>query len=124
MRQNFPINIYEDSQATRDFIFVNDVVKLCQLALSCRHENLVINVGVRLANKVIDLAQNLKSLWNSDGTIKVTGDFSIGDIRHNRSDLTACYKKFQTGSTQPYLLDLKNLLNGLKLNKFMKTNQK
>jgi dTDP-L-rhamnose 4-epimerase len=62
MRQNLPINIYEDGQETRDFIFVNDVAKVCQLALSCHHENLVLNVGSGVATKVIDLAQNLKGL--------------------------------------------------------------
>jgi dTDP-L-rhamnose 4-epimerase len=79
---------------TRDFIFVNDVAKVCQLALSCHHENLVLNVGSGVATKVIDLAQNLKGLWKSDSTIKVTGDFRVGDIRHNWTDLKAFYKIF------------------------------
>jgi dTDP-L-rhamnose 4-epimerase len=94
MRQSLPINIYEDGQETRDFIFAKDVAKICQLALSCDRGNLVLNVGSGIATRVIDLAQNLKSLWKSDSIIKVTGDFRVGDIRHNWADLQAFYKIF------------------------------
>jgi len=83
MRQNLPINIYEDGEETRDFILVNDVTKICQMSLENDHETLVLNVGSGLPTKVIDLAQELKYLWKSESCIQITGDFRVGDIRHN-----------------------------------------
>jgi dTDP-L-rhamnose 4-epimerase len=87
MRQNLPINIYEDGEETRDFVLVDDVVEACSLALSIECETLVLNVGSGVATKVIELAHQLKSLWQSDSIISITGDFRVGDIRHNWADL-------------------------------------
>ncbi len=87
MRQNLPINIYEDGEETRDFVYVEDVADICFRTLTSNAENLVLNVGSGVPTKVIDLADRLKNLWNSDSNIGVTGDFRVGDIRHNWADL-------------------------------------
>jgi dTDP-L-rhamnose 4-epimerase len=94
MRQNLPINIYEDGEETRDFILVDDVVQACALALSTDCDTLVLNVGSGVATKVIDLAHQLKALWKSDSEIHVTGDSRVGDIRHNWADLQALQQTF------------------------------
>lgn len=94
MRQNIPIDIYEDGQETRDFIFVEDVADICARALSLECETLLLNVGSGVATPVIDLAQKLKHLWESDSDIQVTGNFRVGDIRHNWADLTALHEVF------------------------------
>jgi dTDP-L-rhamnose 4-epimerase len=94
MRQNIPIDIYEDGQETRDFIFVKDVADLCARALSLECETLLLNVGSGVATPVIDLAQNLKHLWQSNSDIHITGNFRVGDIRHNWADLTALHQVF------------------------------
>jgi dTDP-L-rhamnose 4-epimerase len=94
MRQNIPIDIYEDGQETRDFIFVEDVAAICARALSLECETLLINVGSGVATPVIALAQNLKHLWQSDSDIQITGNFRVGDIRHNWADLTALHQVF------------------------------
>jgi dTDP-L-rhamnose 4-epimerase len=104
MRQNLPINIYEDGEETRDFILVDDVARACQLALNSNHESLVLNVGSGIATKVIDLAHELKYLWESNSEIQITGDFRVGDIRHNWADLKAIHQVFPTW--QPTLLSV------------------
>ena len=94
MRQNIPIDIYEDGQETRDFIFVEDVADICARALSLECETLLLNVGSGIATPVIDLAQKLKHLWQSNSDIQITGNFRVGDIRHNWADLTALHQVF------------------------------
>jgi dTDP-L-rhamnose 4-epimerase len=94
MRQNIPIDIYEDGQETRDFIFVQDVADICARALSLECETLLLNVGSGMATPVIDLAQKLKHLWQSNSDIQITGNFRVGDIRHNWADLTALHQVF------------------------------
>jgi dTDP-L-rhamnose 4-epimerase len=94
MRQNIPIDIYEDGQETRDFIFVEDVADICARALSLECETLLLNVGSGVATPVIALAQNLKHLWQSNSDIQITGNFRVGDIRHNWADLTALQQVF------------------------------
>jgi dTDP-L-rhamnose 4-epimerase len=94
MRQNIPIDIYEDGQETRDFIFVKDVADICDRALSLECETLLLNVGSGVATPVIALAQNLKHLWQSNSDIQITGNFRVGDIRHNWADLTALHQVF------------------------------
>jgi dTDP-L-rhamnose 4-epimerase len=94
MRQNIPIDIFEDGQETRDFIFVEDVADICARALSLECETLLLNVGSGMATPVIDLAQKLKHLWESDSEIQITGNFRVGDIRHNWADLTALNEVF------------------------------
>jgi dTDP-L-rhamnose 4-epimerase len=89
MRQNLPIDIYEDGEETRDFVLVEDVAQLCALALSNDCPSLVLNVGSGVATKVIDLAHQLKLLWDSDSNIEITGNCRVGDIRHNWADLQA-----------------------------------
>ncbi|BAZ10904.1 NAD-dependent epimerase/dehydratase [Calothrix sp. NIES-4071] len=110
MRQNLPINIYEDGEETRDFILVNDVAKICELALSSDYEALVLNVGSGLATKVIDLAYNLKYLWNSDSSIEITGDSRVGDIRHNWADLRVLHKVFPDWQPTPLEVGLEKFV--------------
>jgi dTDP-L-rhamnose 4-epimerase len=89
MRQNLPVNIYEDGEETRDFVYVGDVVNACLRAATIEQDAVILNVGSGVATKVIDLAGLLKKLWGSESTITVSGDSRVGDIRHNWADLSA-----------------------------------
>ena len=87
LRQNLPIDIFEDGKETRDFVFVEDVAATCERALAFNQGTTVLNVGSGSATAVRDLAYLLKDLWKSQSTITVTGNFRVGDIRHNWADL-------------------------------------
>jgi dTDP-L-rhamnose 4-epimerase len=88
MRQNLPINIYEDGQETRDFVFVDDVANACTQALTLDCNTAIFNVGSGKPICVLDLAHTLKQLWGSSSTISITGDYRVGDIRHNWADIS------------------------------------
>ena len=84
MMQGKPINIFEDGTESRDFVFVDDVV--AATVLGVEHPaaaNQVFNVGTGVPVSVMTVAQTLKRLIGADVPISVTGNFRIGDIRHN-----------------------------------------
>lgn len=94
LRQNLPVNIYEDGAESRDFVFVQDVVQACKQAVESKDSNIVVNVGSGRPTTVLELAHALKKLWMSESPITVTGAFRLGDIRHNWADLTQLYRLF------------------------------
>lgn len=87
LRQNLPIDIFEDGNETRDFVFVEDVAAACELAIGINQRTATFNVGSGKATRVLDLALLLKELWQSQSAITVTGNYRMGDIRHNWADL-------------------------------------
>jgi len=83
------IDIYEDGQESRDFVFIDDVVNATIIALEKKEaNNQIFNVGSGVATSVSEVADLLKSLYNSDVKISVSGKYRLGDIRHNYADLS------------------------------------
>ena len=84
-----PINIFEDGNESRDFVFVDDVVEATTLGIE-RPEAAgeVFNVGTGVPVTVMQVANSLKKLIGADVPISVTGNFRLGDIRHNFADMT------------------------------------
>jgi len=114
MRQGLPVNIYEDGEETRDFVYVGDIADICAHSLALDVDSLVVNVGSGIATKVIDLAGHLKLLWNSQSPIKVTGDFRVGDIRHNWAGLSQLNQLFPDWQPTPLLLGLEKFVDWAK----------
>ncbi|WP_343517862.1 NAD-dependent epimerase/dehydratase family protein [Sphingomonas sp.] len=89
MMQGKPINIFEDGTESRDFVFVDDVVEATVLGVEHpAAANQVFNVGTGVPVSVMTVAETLKRLIGADVPITVTGNFRIGDIRHNYADMT------------------------------------
>jgi dTDP-L-rhamnose 4-epimerase len=89
MMQGKPINIFEDGEESRDFVFVDDVVEATVLAI--QHPaaaNEVFNVGVGRPVTVRTVAETLARLLEADVPIFISGNFRIGDIRHNYADMS------------------------------------
>ena len=83
------IDIYEDGEESRDFVFIDDVVDATVLSLEKKEaNNQIFNVGSGVAITVSQVANTLKSLYTSDVEIKVNGKYRLGDIRHNYADLS------------------------------------
>lgn len=83
-----PINIFEDGTESRDFVFVDDVIDATILAIE-RDEAAgeVFNVGIGEPISVLTVANKLLKKLRGNSTVTVTGNFRIGDIRHNYADL-------------------------------------
>ena len=88
------INVFEDGKESRDFVFIDDVVNATILGIEKQEaNNKTFNVGSGVATSVIKVAETLKRLYSSSVEIKVTGNYRIGDIRHNYADLEKIKKQ-------------------------------
>jgi dTDP-L-rhamnose 4-epimerase len=92
--RNQPINVFEDGTESRDFIFVEDAVEATMLAIERPEaEGEIFNVGTGEATSVLTVANALLDKLKGHSTVTVTGNFRIGDIRHNYADLEKIKKK-------------------------------
>jgi len=89
IRNNNPIQIFEDGKETRDFVFIDDVVDATILGIEKEEANgHVFNVGTGVATDVLEVANSLIKAYEINVPVTVTGRFRLGDIRHNFADLT------------------------------------
>lgn len=83
------INIFEDGNESRDFIYIDDVVDATILGLEVPAANgHVFNVGTGVAIDVLTVAKKLCEKYGIDVPILVSGNYRLGDIRHNFADIT------------------------------------
>jgi dTDP-L-rhamnose 4-epimerase len=86
---NNPINIFEDGQESRDFVFIDDVVDATYFSLfKSEAAGQVFGIGSGVPTDVLTVANELAAQYRRDVPIRVTGEFRVGDIRHNYADLT------------------------------------
>lgn len=83
------INIFEDGKETRDFVYIDDVVDATVLGLEVPEANgHVFNVGTGVATDVLTVAKTLCEKYGIEVPITVSGNYRLGDIRHNFADIT------------------------------------
>ncbi|MDI9249681.1 NAD-dependent epimerase/dehydratase family protein [Stenotrophomonas sp. RS-48] len=86
--QGKDVNIFEDGKETRDFVFIDDVVAATVAAIDADASGQAFNVGTGEATDVITVASALKNAYGKGGEIRISGNYRIGDIRHNFADLS------------------------------------
>lgn len=89
VRQGKSLNIFEDGLESRDFVYVDDVV---DATAACIARNVTgiysLNVGSGERTSVIKVAKAIVSYFKADVAVNVTGEFRLGDIRHNVADIS------------------------------------
>ena len=84
------INIFEDGKETRDFVYIDDVVDATILGIEKEEANgHVFNVGTGVPTDVLTVANTLIEKYGIQVPVKVSGNYRLGDIRHNYADITA-----------------------------------
>lgn len=84
-----PINIFEDGKESRDFVFIDDVVNATVSGIEMEEANgKIFNVGSGIPVSVVAVAEELMKQYGRIVPAKVTGNYRVGDIRHNYADLT------------------------------------
>lgn len=89
VRQGRGLNIFEDGEESRDFVFVDDVVEAT--AAVCRpdvHGVMALNVGAGVRTTVMEVAQGVIAHYGANVPVEVTGAYRVGDIRHNMADIS------------------------------------
>lgn len=88
IRLGLPLPIFEDGKETRDFVHVEDVA---DAVLACVRKpsaaGVTLNVGSGDATSIMDVATLLCRIMGSTVVPHVTGEYRIGDIRHNFADI-------------------------------------
>lgn len=83
------LNIFEDGLETRDFVYIEDITDSIILGIENDNANFQsFNVGSGEKIDVLNVANTLKEKYRSNVKINVSGNYRLGDIRHNLGDLT------------------------------------
>lgn len=83
------INIFEDGKESRDFVYVDDVVDATIMGIEKDEANHhVFNVGLGVGIDVLTVANTLIKAYNSNSKITLSGNFRLGDIRHNYANIS------------------------------------
>jgi dTDP-L-rhamnose 4-epimerase len=83
------IQVFEDGEESRDFVYIDDVVRATAACISDDiQECHVVNVGSGERTTVLDVAQQINDYFGRRSELKTTGAFREGDIRHGMADLS------------------------------------
>jgi dTDP-L-rhamnose 4-epimerase len=89
IRNNKGINIFEDGLESRDFVFIDDIVNSTIRGIEIETPICeAINVGSGISTSVLTIAEKLQELLNIKVETQITGQFRLGDIRHNFADIS------------------------------------
>jgi dTDP-L-rhamnose 4-epimerase len=88
-RTGRPIHVFEDGSESRDFVYIDDVVRATSSAITEKGIRGVhaVNVGSGERTTVLEVAQRISAFYGGRSEVKITGDFREGDIRHGEADL-------------------------------------
>jgi dTDP-L-rhamnose 4-epimerase len=91
IRQGKEILLFEDGQESRDFVHVSDVSEAIALGLTSEGgDGFTMNIGSGVQVSVETIARSLKrQLHDSSAPVVVSGQYRLGDIRHNYADMSA-----------------------------------
>ncbi|MDR7112512.1 dTDP-L-rhamnose 4-epimerase [Microbacterium trichothecenolyticum] len=89
VRQGKSINIFEDGRESRDFVYIDDVVEATFLAATTAGAaGGTFNVGSGIGTTVLEVVDALFAAFGTSVPTHVSGNFRLGDIRHNVADTT------------------------------------
>lgn len=84
-----PIRIYDNDEATRDFIYVNDVVKAIQrVMLNWKTDWNIYNIGTGNDITLSELCEAIERVTGKTANIKITDYHRKGDVLNVSADIT------------------------------------
>ncbi|MFA9421940.1 MAG: SDR family NAD(P)-dependent oxidoreductase [Sedimentibacter sp.] len=93
IRNGKDINIFEDGKESRDFVFIDDVANITIEGLE--REDITyesFNVGSGVMTSVNEVVEALELSYGKNVKIEITGNYRVGDIRHNYADISKTEK--------------------------------
>ena len=87
IRRGLDLPIFEDGQESRDFVHVSDVTAAFVAATRAEQPaNATMNIGAGRNTSVLEVADALSRAFGMEPNLRITGEFRLGDIRHNYAD--------------------------------------
>jgi dTDP-L-rhamnose 4-epimerase len=103
IRHGKAINIFEDGRESRDFVYVDDVVDATVRGIEYEVPLVdVFNVGSGVATDVLTVAETLQRLYERQVPTEISGQFRLGDIRHNYANLAKVTSVLGFSPTVPF----------------------
>lgn len=117
------INIFEDGKETRDFVFIDDVVDATILGIEKQAaDGEIFNVGTGIPTDVISVANGLIKNYGQNVSVNISGNYRLGDIRHNYADLTKIRTKLGFEPKYSFEMGLKEFTNWVNTQEIEKDN--
>lgn len=91
MKNNEEIIINGDGEQTRDFVYVEDIAKICLAAIQSDVKNEIINVSTAQAISINRLFSVMSTKYNYKKP-PIHGEERVGDIKHSILDNKKCKK--------------------------------
>lgn len=89
IRLGLSLPVFEDGLETRDFVHVEDVATAILRCIDQpQRGGVTLNVGSGTAASIMAVAHMLQQIMNSAIEPEVTGQYRVGDIRHNFADVS------------------------------------
>jgi dTDP-L-rhamnose 4-epimerase len=89
-RAGVDINVFEDGEESRDFVYIDDVVwATAACVASSETGSHAVNVGSNERVSVMEVAQVVNRYFGGRSRVQVKGAFRYGDIRHGMADLSS-----------------------------------
>jgi len=82
----------------------------------------VFNVGSGIATTVMEVAQTLKDFYKAPIEINISGNFRLGDIRHNYADLSKIKNKLAFKAQYSFESGVKQFVNWVVAQEVMEDN--
>ncbi len=93
-QKHLPVTVYGDGEQTRDFVYVEDLVKvLVQAVKESAPSGEPVNVGFNRSTSINELAATLSTLLGRPLALNYAAPRS-GDIRHSRADNQRLLERF------------------------------
>jgi dTDP-L-rhamnose 4-epimerase len=109
IKNNKPINIFEDGKESRDFVYIDDVVQATYMGIEKPEaDGEIFNVGTGMATTVSEVAKLLVDYYGAEIPVQVTGNYRLGDIRHNYADIGKIEKLLSFKPAYDFKAGLKN----------------
>lgn len=111
IRQGKEINIFEDGEETRDFVYIDDVVEATFLAATVpAAAGRILNVGSGVATSVNEVVAALFDAFGTTVPTRISGNYRLGDIRHNVADTSALRDVLGFTPRVPFAEGVKNFV--------------
>jgi len=108
IKNNKAINIFEDGKESRDFVFIDDVVEATyQAVVNPSADNQIFNVGTGIPVDVTTVAKSLIECYGTHVPVTITGNYRLGDIRHNFADINKIAEKLNFKPQIPFEIGIK-----------------
>ena len=109
------VEIYDNGEPTRDFIYVDDVVDATIICMFNDNSNYgVYNVGTGIGVSILEVTEKLKTKINRKSNIKITDYHREGDIIHAKAEINKIKKELDWSPKRDLEFGLSNFVNWFK----------